>query len=227
MIYGAVDKIFCLCHPKFQQNNLIDAIKIFLQNGYPLRFIFSTIHNRIKYHINKFNNLNKNKDDTEKKFFTIPYVNTISERFIPIVNMFNCKLAFTIPNTLRSFIRRGKDDLEHVQSQNVVYRISCDDCDASYVGQTKRQLKTRLHEHVSDINISSKSPSVISNHRMVENHNFKWDKVEILDIEPSYNKRLISEMVHIKKQKHGINRQNDTESLPDLYSDIIHSLSPF
>ena len=75
-------RFFCLCHPKFQQNNLIDAIKIFLQNEYPLRFIFSTIHNRIKYHINKINNLNKNKDDTEKKFFTIPYVNMISERFI-------------------------------------------------------------------------------------------------------------------------------------------------
>ena len=81
IIYGVVDKIFCLCHPKFQRNNLIDAIKIFLQNRYPLRFIFSTIHNRIKYHINKINNLNKNKDDT-KRFFMIPYVNTISERFI-------------------------------------------------------------------------------------------------------------------------------------------------
>ncbi|KYN34436.1 hypothetical protein ALC56_10923 [Trachymyrmex septentrionalis] len=28
-------------------------------------------------------------------------------------------------------------------------------------------------------------------------------------------------------QKHGINRQNDTESLSELYSNIIHSLSPF
>ncbi|KAG5317335.1 CYB protein, partial [Acromyrmex heyeri] len=79
-------------------------------------------------------------------------------------------LAFTIPNILRSFIKRGKNDLEHVQNQNVIYKISCEDCDVSYVGQTKRQLKTRLHEH--DINISSKSPSVISNHRIEENHNF-------------------------------------------------------
>ena len=69
----------------------------------------------------------------------------------------------------------------------------------SYVGQTKRQLKTRLHEHISDINISSKSPSVISNHHIEENHNFKWNKVDILDVEPSYNKRLISKIVHIKK----------------------------
>ena len=97
-------------------------------------------------------------------------------------------------------MKRGKDKLEHVHNQNVVYRISCENCDVSYVGQTKRQLKTRLHEHVSVININSISPSVISNYRMEENHNFKWDKVDILDIEPLVDKRLISEMVHIKNR---------------------------
>ena len=92
--------------------------------------------------------------------------------------MFNCKLAFTVPNTLKNFIKRGKDRLEHVHNQNVIHRISCESCDVSYVAQTKRQLKTRLHEHVSDINISSKSPSVISNHRIEENlsilNGIKW-----------------------------------------------------
>jgi len=108
--------------------------------------------------------------------------------------MFNCKLVFIIPNILKNFIKRGKNKLEHVHNQNVVYRIFCENCNVSYVGQTKRlrQLKTRLHEHVSHINISSKSPLVISNHHMEKNHNFKWNKVDILDIEPSYNKRLIS-----------------------------------
>jgi len=56
----------------------------------------------------------------------------------------------------------------------VIYKISCKNCDISYVGQTKRQLKTRLH--VSDINKKSKSPSMISNQRIEENHNFKWNK---------------------------------------------------
>ena len=97
--------------------------------------------------------------------------------------------------------------------------------DHKWVGQTKKQLKTRLYEHVSDINISSKSPSVFPTivlRRIITLNGIKWT----LDVEPSYNKRLISEMVHIKKQKHGINRQNDTESLPELYSDIVHSLFP-
>ncbi|KYQ51746.1 hypothetical protein ALC60_09135 [Trachymyrmex zeteki] len=69
-----------------------------------------------------------------------------------------------------------------------------------------RQLKTRLHEHVSDINKKSKSPTVITSHRIDQNHNFDWGNVEILDRETSFNKRLISEMVHIKRQTHGLNK---------------------
>ena len=33
-------------------------------------------------------------------------------------------------------------------------------------------------------------------------------------------------MIHIKRQKQGLNRQNDIESLPESYLSIIQSLSP-
>ena len=154
VVYGVVDKIFRLCYSNFQQNNLIEAINILinkLNNGYPLHFIFSSIHNKIKFHIK---NISKDKNVNNNKFFTILFVNTISEKFKSIGNiyMLNCKLAFTIPNTLKNFIKRGKDKLEHENNQNVIYKISYDDCDASYVGQTKRQLKTRICEYITDIN---------------------------------------------------------------------------
>jgi len=104
-----------------------------------------------------------------------------------------------------------------MKQSNVVYRVSCNECDATYVGQTKRQLQTRMREHRSDINRRSSSPSVISEHRLTYNHDFKWDKVEILDNERTYNKRIISEMIHIKKQTNSINKQIDTEQFPELY----------
>lgn len=110
--------------------------------------------------------------------------------------------------------------------QDVVYKISCLDCDASYTGQTKRQLRTRINEHRSDIKKKSGSPSVISDHRITCDHEFDWNGVKILDNEPSYNKRLVSEMVYIKTQSSGLNKQSDTETLSDAYLPILQSLSP-
>ena len=86
----------------------------------------------------------------KEKFFTIPYIKSISESFSSISNMFHNKLAFSITNTLKSIIKRGKDNLELLS--NMIYKISCNDCEASYVGQTKRKLSTRIREHISDIN---------------------------------------------------------------------------
>ena len=47
-IISFLDKIFC--YPRFQQKNLIDAIHIFLENSYPLSFIFFAIKKRLKFH---------------------------------------------------------------------------------------------------------------------------------------------------------------------------------
>jgi len=34
-----------------------------------------------------------------------------------------------------------------LSNKDVVYKLCCKNCDASYVGQTSRQLKTRISEH--------------------------------------------------------------------------------
>jgi len=46
------------------------------------------------------------------------------------------------------------------------------DCEASYVGQTKRLLKTRVKERRTDIKKSSDSLSVLSDHRLELIHDF-------------------------------------------------------
>ena len=87
-------------------------------------------------------------------------------------------------------------------------------------------MSTRLHKHISDIRKNTGSVTVITDHRINFDHNFKRNDVKILDCEFSYNKRLVSEMIHIKRQKQSLNKQNDIESLPETYSQIIQSLSP-
>jgi len=65
-------------------------------------------------------------------------------------------------------------------------------------------MKTRIKEHYNNIKLDKSKHSVISEHIVNFNHNFDWD-IKILDAESNYNKRLVSEMLHIKEQKKRIN----------------------
>ncbi|EFN74502.1 hypothetical protein EAG_03552, partial [Camponotus floridanus] len=58
--------------------------------------------------------------------------------------------------------------------------------------------------------------SVISSHRLI-GHDFKWNKILILDEVPIYRRRLVSEMLHILSQKNSLNVQTDTSMLDASY----------
>jgi len=64
-----------------------------------------------------------------------------------------------------------------------MYKIFCKDCDASYMGQTKRKLKTRLNEHIKNIKLDPQKHSVISDHILEHDHSFDWKSIKILDFE--------------------------------------------
>jgi len=59
--------------------------------------------------------------------------------------------------------------------------------------------------------------SVVSLYQANYKHNLNWDNIQILDSEPFFQKRLISEMIFIKKRTMSLNKQDDTDRLPDIY----------
>ncbi|KYM96621.1 hypothetical protein ALC62_12713, partial [Cyphomyrmex costatus] len=225
VIVSLVDRVLHLSHPMYHEQNFDKIIKILIQNGYPLKLIFDTIKRRIHKKIdiyknsNKINNNDNNSNNKIKyNYFTIPYISNMSNK---IKNYFNkCdtfKLAYKGINRLDRIVKVQKDKLQTMLHSNVVYKISCGDCDATYVGQTKRTLKTRITEHRNHINWNTQQKSVITEHRLNFSHEFDWDNVEILDEEINLNKRLISEMLHIHRQKNSLNVQTDTDLLDKAY----------
>jgi len=68
------------------------------------------------------------------------------------------------------------------------------------IRQTGRKLKTCINEHKNHIRKNTNTESVNIKCRIKFNHKFDWDKVIILDKKRFLNKRLISEMLHIKRQ---------------------------
>ncbi|KYN30038.1 hypothetical protein ALC57_00481 [Trachymyrmex cornetzi] len=226
-IAGLVDRVILLSNPKFHFDNLCFVIKVLLENDYPLSFIFENINNRLKNIIMASNTKRVVSDNSvdvvQPSWFTVPFVRGITEKFNRL-NSEHMRVSFYSVNKLREFIRVHKDPLPRDKKSKVVYKISCKSCDASYVGQTCRQLKSRITEHKNHIRWNTSARSVITEHRLQEGHDFDWDSVAILDEEPHYRKRLISEMIFIRRQTHGLNLQMDIEGLPKAYLPIIDKL---
>ena len=221
------DHVILLSHPKFHVKNLSSAIEILLDNNYPLDFIFNVFRERIKtlIHNNK-SSKNPNKNISESaSFFTIPYIQNFSEKFNNVTRPLNVRISYQSLNKLNKIIKVHKDPLPDSSQSNIVYKINCLDCDASYVGQSGRQLNTRVKEHKSHIIRNNPNRSVITEHRLNYGHDFDWENVKILDHEPFYHKRLVSEMLYIKRQKNSLNLQTDTEGLHHSYCNAVDNLS--
>ncbi|XP_018374076.1 PREDICTED: uncharacterized protein LOC108768217 [Trachymyrmex cornetzi] len=228
MIFSLVDRAFLLSDVCFHKKNLRFIIETLLNNDYPMAFIFNTVNQRIKHLINnKINALKNNSDNVEESatytWLTVPYIPTHSEKFKRI-KCDDIRVSFRSPNKINKYIKVQKDPRPKDSKNNVVYEIECKDCAATYVGQTGRQLKTRIAKHKNHIRRNTTNRSVITEHRLEHNHDFQWDNVRILDEEPCYMKRLISEMINIKKQTNSLNLQTDTEGLHKAYIPIINKL---
>ena len=79
---------------------------------------------------------------------------------------------------------------------NVVYKISCKDCSASYVGQTGRRLNVRIKEHTKKYNMPDENSSLYI-HTIDNSHTIDLWKIKILDTESNRGKRLFSEALFI------------------------------
>jgi len=202
MIYGLIDRAFLLSHPKFHKKNIVFFIGILLENGYPFDLIFEKVKIRLKTLIYSNSNsdiYNKNGSDIiNKKIMIIPYIKKISELVATTIEKSQYTIGYRVFNHLGGFVKVHKDTNNVLTNNNVVYKISCKDCDASYVRQTKRQLKTRVKEHSNNLK-SLSSPSVITEHILQHSHTFDWENVKILDNESNYYKRSVSEILHIKE----------------------------
>ena len=53
-------------------------------------------------------------------------------------------VVYNVPKKLNTLIKRGKDRLPINNKTEVVYKLDCKNCNASYIGQTKRHLSTRV-----------------------------------------------------------------------------------
>ena len=85
-----------------------------------------------------------------------------------------------------------------------VYKISGEECEAIYVGETKRSLKARFGEHRRPSSTTSEVSKHI--HTNNPNHTITLENTKILAVEHKRFERGVKEAIHIQALKLSLNR---------------------
>ena len=114
------------------------------------------------------------------------------------------RLVFTTSLRISNFFQ-FKDRIPVALQSSIVYQYICEDCQASYVGKTTRQLKVRAAEHQgvsprTDRPISSPGHSAIREHCSSSGHRFNSSSFKVLK-SCSPSALLILESLFIHKLK--------------------------
>jgi len=160
-------------------------IKLLLDNGYPLVLIFNRINLRLKkLFVQKeetASSMKNNTSNSERKILVLPYVNPLTEFISSNIDSSKAIMGYRCLNKLSQFVKVHKDIGHSLCRNNVIYKIFCKNCEATYVGQTKRQLGIRVREYKNNIKQDHSKHLVISEHIIKYNHSFDWENTKILD----------------------------------------------
>ncbi|CAH3040605.1 unnamed protein product, partial [Porites lobata] len=101
-----------------------------------------------------------------------------------------------------------------------VYKIKCCDCQASYIGETGRNLSTRLTEHKratrnGDVN------NHIAEHHLKTKHQIDWDSATCITYSTDYYQRLTLESWFTNLEQTPLNR---SQQLPAPYKRLIDEI---
>ncbi len=159
-----------------------------------------------------------------KHLVVLPYAQGVSEKLCRVFKKHNTNVAFKPERTIRNMLVAPKDKPPRDSACGVVYKIECGGCDSEYIGETGRQLGTRLKEHRKSLATGTLA-SAVSEHSMREGHPIDWDSVKIIDRESVDIPRKVREAIHIRRRQPQMNRDGGLE-LPRVYDCVIQPVLP-
>ena len=151
--------------------------KVLQSNGYNKQFIDKT---RRQWHLkkqNKNNNQPAEKEPEPVRRINLPYIQGISEQLQRTISQHNIKSTFYTTTTLRKILPSPKDPIPTEKKHNITYKLDCKDCDAVYIGESKRAYQKRIGEHISAVRKADTKRYETVGHCWKFNHHFNWTEI--------------------------------------------------
>jgi predicted GIY-YIG superfamily endonuclease len=82
--------------------------------------------------------------------------------------------------TIGSILPPPKDPRHVNEKLGIVYQIPCRHCEFVYIGQTKRNLHTRVQEHKRAVKNMEVDKSALCEHMLTFDHIIDWSQAKII-----------------------------------------------
>ena len=187
--------------------------QIFHKNDYSDEFIDTNQCKQTKQNDECANTETKNELTT----VSLPYIRGTSETIAQILKPFNIRIAHKPTRTLQHLRTNVKDKDDPKDRQGTVYRIRCNDCNGTYIGETGRTLTTRLGEHQTATDKEDLTNNIAQHHRKT-GHDINWDSATCLTHSTDKDRRLTLESWFTNLQP---NPLNCSRKLPAAYERLL------
>lgn len=223
---GFIDRVFKLSSTHYHQEEKREIIEMLKTNGYPKRLTNILISKYCQK--SKHSTLNNNNNNTSNVYFSIPYIEGVSEKIARLLrpHIDGATIAFKNRQRLEVIYSKLKDKIENENRSNIVYQIECLNCDnKQYIGNTSQMLKGRIAGHKSDCNHQYRDKCVVVAHSMDHNHRFDFENVKILTEENKEYKRNLLEELYIKSSETCINsKSKEAKNISNIYNYLFEYL---
>ena len=171
-------------------------------------------------HSNTDSNTQTNVNSGPVTTATIPYIRDNSETIARILQPYNIPVAHKPMTTLRRLLTKVKDKDKPEDRQGAVYKIKCCHCKATYIGETGRNLSTRLTENIratrnGDVN------NHIAEHHLQTKHQIDWNSATCITYSTDYDQQLTLEIWFTNLEQKPLNR---SQQLPAPYKRLIDEI---
>ncbi|UYV70907.1 hypothetical protein LAZ67_8001073, partial [Cordylochernes scorpioides] len=175
---------------------------------------------RAEREVNKNKHLNRTTEGYNN--IIIPYIREVDNEISRILKKCKYNIWYST-GTKREFLTRNnimKDNIGTSKPNNVIYGIKCTECDKIYVGETGRNLETRIKEHQQGL-LERRALSKIGEHALFSGHRPDWNDIEIFHRNIKFKKERLFLEGWVSRE-FGKRTINTFEDIPQQYASFLN-----
>lgn len=164
--------VYRMCRLPLSSTNFMKELKYIKEVAEVNGFYTSDVEILVKKHSKNLKKRQQttfyNTNNNDFKRVKFDYAPPITNKLETIFHKNKIKIVYTNNNKLKHLLGNPKDKLLNHQKSGI-YEIKCE-CNAKYIGQTKRNILTRFKEHCSHIRFNRPTKSSVAEHVLSNDH---------------------------------------------------------